>query len=118
MIPKGLWSEKKELRLKSGGTGSVISDDGDMVINVDCIDHVIKEQVTFIKMDIEGAEYEALLGARKTILKYKPKLAICVYHKAEDIWKLPGLIHQFNPEYVFYFRHYSFADNETVLYAL
>ena len=69
-------------------------------------------------MDIEGAEYQAILGAKKIIDKYKPKLAICVYHKPEDIWELPWLIHKINQEYKFYLRHYSFGDVETVLYAL
>lgn len=118
LIPKGLWSEERELMLKTAGTGSVIADEGDVKIQVDSIDRLTDKPVTFIKMDIEGAEYQALLGARKTIETYKPKLAICVYHMAEDIWQLPWLIHEINPEYKFFLRHYSFADNETVLYAL
>lgn len=118
LIPKGLWSEKKELKLKMDGTGSVISEDGNIVVEVDSIDHLIKEEVTFIKMDIEGSEYQALLGARNIISTYKPKLAICIYHKPEDIWELPGLIQKIHPGYTFFLRHYSFADNETVLYAL
>lgn len=118
LIPKGLWSKSEELRLKSGQTGSMISDDGEIKIEVDSIDHVINKHVTFIKMDIEGSEYQALRGARNTIGKYKPKLAISIYHKIEDIWELLWLIHEMNPKYTFFLRHYSFADNETVLYAL
>lgn len=118
LIPKGLWSEAKELRLKMDKTASIVSKDGDIKIEVDSIDRLIRRPVTFIKMDIEGSEYHALLGARNTIAMHKPKLAICVYHKPEDIWELPWLIHEMNKEYTFYLRHYSFADNETVLYAL
>lgn len=118
LIPKGLWSEKKELKLKINKTGSMISNDGDVIVEVDSIDNMVNRPVTFIKMDIEGSEYQALLGAKKTISKYKPKLAICIYHKPEDIWELPKLIHEVNPEYKFYLRHYSFGCNETVLYAL
>lgn len=118
LIPKGLWSEEGELKLTSARDESKISDEGDVKIKVDSIDNLINKPVTFIKMDIEGSEYQALLGAKKTILKYKPKLAICIYHKPEDIWELPWLIHEINPEYKLYLRHYSFADNETVLYAL
>lgn len=118
LIPKGLWSEDRELKLKSDKTSSRISGEGDIKIEVDSIDNLINRPVTFIKMDIEGSEYQALLGAQNTISKYKPKLAICIYHKPEDIWELPWLIHEINPEYKFYLRHYSFADNETVLYAL
>jgi hypothetical protein len=69
-------------------------------------------------MDIEGAELEAIKGAKRIIEEQKPKLAICVYHKPEDIWELPELILSYNKEYKFYIRHYSYKDNETVLYAV
>lgn len=118
MIPKGLWSEYAEMSFKSNGGSSSITEDGDVHIIADSIDRCIDAPVTFIKMDIEGAEYQAILGAKNIINKYKPKLAICVYHKPEDIWELPWLIHKINPEYKFYLRHYSFGDVETVLYAL
>lgn len=119
LIPKGLWSEPKELKMKMGGDCSTITDkDWDISIGVDSIDRLIEEPATFIKMDIEGSEFEALLGAEKMISQHKPKLAICVYHKPEDIWEIPCLIHKFNPEYRFYLRHYAFSWNETVLYAL
>ena len=81
------------------------------------MDDVVDEKVTFIKMDIEGAEYEALLGAKETIQKNKPKLAISIYHKPEDIISIPKLIKSMVPNYRLYIRHYSNADNETVLYA-
>jgi len=118
LIAKGLWSKKEKLKLRMDGTASFITNDGNIKIEVDSIDHLVKEPVTFIKMDIEGSEYQALLGAKNMVSQYKPKLAICIYHKLEDIWELPWLIHQINPEYKFYLRHYSFADNETVLYAI
>ena len=57
-------------------------------------------------------------GAEKTIVNHKPKLAICVYHKAEDIWKIPEYLMQLRPDYDFYLRHYSFEASETVLYAI
>ena len=81
----------------------------------DCLEG---KRVTYIKMDIEGEEYEALEGAKKVITEQKPKLAVCIYHKAFDIFKLPRLILEMNPEYLFYLRHYSFEGGETVLYAV
>lgn len=57
---------------------------------------------TFIKMDIEGAELSALKGATEIIKKHKPKLAICLYHKFEDMWEIPLYIHSIVPEYKFY----------------
>lgn len=118
LIPKGLWSETRELKFKMDGTSSAITDMGDVIVEVDSIDNLIKKPVTFIKMDVEGSEYQALLGARNMIEKHRPKLAICIYHKMEDIWELPWLIHELHSGYKFYLRHYSFGDVETVLYAL
>lgn len=73
---------------------------------------------TYIKMDIEGAETEAIIGAERTIRNYKPKLAICLYHKAEDIFMIPLLIHKINSSYRMYIRHYSDCKTDTLLYAV
>lgn len=69
-------------------------------------------------MDIEGAEIEALKGAEYIIKKYKPKLAISIYHKLEDIIDLIYIIMQYRNDYKFYLRHYSIASFDTVLYAV
>lgn len=74
-------------------------------INIETIpiDEFVKEEnlkrVDFIKMDIEGSEEKALLGAKETLRKFKPKLAICIYHKPKDFYELPLLIKEINPEY-------------------
>jgi len=75
------------------------------------------EQVSFIKMDIEGAELNALKGASCLISEQKPKLAISVYHKDEDIIEIPKLLLRLRPDYKLYIRHYSLLLNETVMYA-
>lgn len=74
------------------------------------------EKVDFIKMDIEGGEAAALEGARETITRWKPKMAISVYHKALDICELPLLIKSILPEYSFSMRHHTHIGWETVLY--
>lgn len=66
-----------------------------------------EERITLIKMDIEGAEFAALKGAEKTIRKYRPRLAISIYHNPADYWRLCELIHQFCPEYKFAVRHHQ-----------
>jgi len=88
-------------------------------VSVRPLDDIIppEEKVTYIKMDIEGAEYKALLGAKRIIREHKPRLAICLYHKEEDYFNIPLLIKQFVPEYKFYLRHHSKNLYETVLYA-
>lgn len=82
------------------------------------LDEIVEDRITFIKMDIEGAEHNALLGAEKTIKKYHPKLAICVYHSIEDYIILPLMLKQFNPNYKFYFRQHSATSSESVIYAI
>lgn len=68
------------------------------------LDDDIDEKVTLIKMDIEGAEQEALLGASRHIREERPKLLISVYHNNEDIWKIPRMVREMYPEYQFYLR--------------
>lgn len=86
--------------------------------NINTIDNLIKDNVDYIKLDIEGAEQDALLGATETIKKYKPILAVCIYHKAEDWYKVPQIIQDIDSEYTFYLRHYMEGIYETVLYAI
>lgn len=121
VLRKGLWSMDTKLRFCAASNGlSKIAEDGDDLVEVVKLDDVIplNEKITFIKMDIEGAEYEALIGAKKIIEEQKPKLAISVYHKPEDIVDISSLILSFNKDYRLYLRHYSLSDFETVLYAI
>ena len=69
-------------------------------------------------MDIEGSEYEALEGAKNLICNCKPDLSICVYHKRDDLFTIPKLIHSFYDKYKFYLRAYSRYSTEIVLYAI
>ena len=68
--------------------------------------------------DIEGAELKALYGAKNMIQTHRPKLAICVYHKPEDIIEIPAYVLSLCPDYRLYFRHYSTYHAETVMYAV
>ncbi len=119
VINKGLWNEDAELKFKAISNGSSkVSWDGETSIFVAPLDDMVEDKVTFIKYDLEGAEVLALLGAKRIITECKPKLAISVYHKPEDIWEIAGLLLKLNPEYKFYLRHYSVAASETILYAV
>jgi FkbM family methyltransferase len=75
------------------------------------------ERIDFIKMDIEGAELSALRGARAVINRFRPKLAICLYHKFEDYIAIPQYLMENFPFYKFHLGHYSIHAEETVLYA-
>lgn len=74
------------------------------------------DKVDFIKMDIEGAEVSALTGAARTIKKYKPKLAISVYHKWDDLLVIPQLIHEIRDDYNYYLDCTTGFGGEVILY--
>jgi FkbM family methyltransferase len=76
-----------------------------------------EEKVTFIKMDIEGAEYGALQGARRIISTHKPSLALAIYHDPAHYFLIPQLIKAMVPEYKLYVRHHRKRFTDTVLYA-
>ncbi len=75
------------------------------------------DRVDFIKMDIEGAETEALKGAEQTIVRCRPKMAICLYHRPEDFVTIPRFLDRVYPDYRFSLGHFTIHAEETVLYA-
>ena len=75
-------------------------------------------RVDFIKMDIEGSELAALRGAEQTLRRFKPKLAISLYHKPEDFSNIPAWLNHLGLDYRFYLGHYTIHAGETVLYAI
>lgn len=74
------------------------------------------DKIDFIKMDIEGAEMEALKGAEQTIISHRPKLAITLYHKDSHFWEIPLLIKQYLPDSKLYFKHFTYGVAESVLF--
>ncbi|WP_419765713.1 MAG: FkbM family methyltransferase [Arcobacter sp.] len=84
--------------------------------NINSIDNLISQKVDYIKLDIEGAEQDAIKGAKNTIKKYKPILAVCIYHKAQDWHKISKLVLEIEDNYDIYLRHYMEGIYETVMY--
>ncbi len=118
VIPKGAWSKNTELLFSSNGAMGTFGEEGNVRLPVTSIDSMVgNDKVTFIKMDIEGSELEALRGAKQTIRECKPRLAICLYHKPEDIVEIPLWLAATVPEYKFYIRHLYYMVAETVLFA-
>jgi len=115
----GSWNKKANIGFDCGYfASSHVNKNLDNKIQVDALDNLFLDTpITFIKMDIEGAEKESLFGTKKIIQKYKPKLAICVYHKWEDIYEIPRILKSFVPNYKIYLRHHSNNLNETICYA-
>jgi FkbM family methyltransferase len=116
----GLYNQNATLKFFAQTLGtSKIADDGETEVSVETLDSLPIETPTFIKMDIEGSERAALEGAKKLIERGKPKMAICVYHKPNDLWELPLYIKELVPEYKIFMRHYSLRSaHETVAYAV
>ena len=116
-ISKGLSNKEDILKFDTSlGSASSISEEGSVEIYVDTLDNIVNEKITFIKMDIEGAEGMAIEGMKKHISEDYPKLAISVYHKADDFWKIPEQILAIRDDYDLYMRHYTEGTDETVMF--
>lgn len=117
----GVWDKKEQLKFNNLGNGaSSISESGKSIVEVNSIDNVVKnEKITFIKMDVEGSELKALRGAVQTLENFQPTLAICVYHKDEDLITIPQFLRNFYKNSKFYLRKYN-KNNlfELVLYVI
>lgn len=119
----GMWNETKTLYFSTSVDNSMqyrVHDQGNIEIDVVSIDdfsetHGLK--VDLIKMDIEGAEVDALKGAETTLRRDRPKLTISAYHRMDDLWQIPLVIKAINPDYRFYLGHHMQTPFEIVLYA-
>jgi FkbM family methyltransferase len=107
------------------GAGSVLSEDKpasfDGIVKTVTIDtffnNIGEKKVDFIKMDIEGSELKALKGGEQIIRKFRPKLAISVYHHPEDLYIIPQWLDSLNLGYKFYLGHFTTHNEETILFA-
>ncbi|MDC0335709.1 FkbM family methyltransferase [Pseudodesulfovibrio sp.] len=121
-IKMGLWDSMEELAFcqDAGEPASNSVGQGDSSIfamELDRFAEQKKSAINFIKMDIEGAEPNALRGAAEVIKRDKPDLQICLYHSPEHLWEIPLFIHSLVPEYTFYIGHHGIIRTDTVLYA-
>ncbi len=122
----GLWTTETLLHFmdntESGANyNCAIDSNGNTTIKTITIDDYLKKnplEINFIKLDIEGAELEALEGGAHTIKMFKPALAICTYHYIDDLWLLAEKIYDLNPDYQFHLGHHENSWFETVLYAI
>lgn len=119
VLKTGVGSKREQIRFSSAGSASRVSEDGDLVVDIDTIDNLINASnfiPGYIKMDIEGFEIEALAGCTQAITKYRPNLAISVYHNPKHFWQVPELILQLNSDYRVFLRHYTESIYETIMY--
>lgn len=118
--PCGVHSQTTQLRFSSGlGASSGISEGGNTVVQCVSLDECIGNfRPNLMKMDIEGAEFDAMNGAFQTIARHRPGLAICVYHRPDDLWRLPNLINEWDLGYHLYLRLHAQSGFDLVLYAV
>lgn len=114
---KGLWDKSEVLYFDNTlGSASKISRIGNDSIETISLDELKIPEISFMKLDIEGAECKALEGAKETIIQNKPVLAICVYHNQNDFLDVPEFVLKLNSMYKIYLRHYTTGVFETVMY--
>lgn len=91
-----------------GSRGTVLGgEDFTDAVNIDFL--AKNTRFDYIKFDVEGNEYNAILGGENTIKRDKPKMLISAYHKSEDYFAIPLLVHKLNPDYRIYMRHYRYV---------
>lgn len=119
LAPYGVWSSAQRLNFKTDGSlASGISSEGNNFIQCVALDEYLDGyKPTFIKMDIEGSELEALKGSKKMI-SAKPNLAISVYHHPQHLWEVPLFIKSLTPGYKYYLRSHGYSGYDTVFYAI
>jgi FkbM family methyltransferase len=122
VIPAALWDEPGQtLTIRAFGPATAVVDDGDAHAPTDSIDALVArgavERVDFIKLDIEGAELNALRGAQETLRRFRPRLAIAAYHRIDDLSALPAYLMELDIGYRFRLGHTTMHAEETVLFA-
>ncbi len=112
--------QREKLRfLAAGSEGSAISNQGNLEVDVVPLDEIIADEApTFIKMDIEGAEIDTILGASHIIEKYTPILAISTYHLQDHLWRLPLLVNSICSDYSYFLIPHGENGLESVFYAI
>jgi FkbM family methyltransferase len=118
--PCGLYDNTGLLRFSPNrGAASGFSEDGELTLPVAALDDVISGfEPNLIKLDIEGAERAALIGGMATIRRHCPALAVCVYHRPDDLWTLPAFVRSTWPGYRLYLRLHRHSGFDIVLYAV
>ena len=119
IAPVAVGASRGRLSFHVTGTAGSRVGSGEETVDVAPLDEILADSPpTYIKFDVEGAERDALIGGSKTISANSPVLAVCLYHRPEDLWDLPLLVQSLQSDYRLYVRRYSDERWETVLYAV
>lgn len=119
VYPLAVGARRQKVSFDAMGTEASVMGRGELEIDCAPLDEILEEnQVTWIKMDIEGAEPEALQGSQALISKHTPVLAICVYHQQNHLWDIPLLIESISSGYSFFLRPHLLESWDLVCYAV
>lgn len=120
LYPYGVSDSHRTVKITMGdGNSRLLDMGGEVTSEVFALDDILMEDnIDYIKMDVEGEELGALKGAEKILKTKRPLLAICLYHKPEDMFTIPQYIKSIDPSYKLFVRHYSATLFDTVLYAV
>jgi FkbM family methyltransferase len=120
VIEGAVGAKRETVRFDASGTmGSAITPQGSIEVSCAPLDELVGDEApSYVKMDIEGAEPDALIGAERIIRKHHPILAVCLYHRPEHLWELPLLIDRLGEDYRLFLRPHEFDGWQLVCYAV
>jgi FkbM family methyltransferase len=120
LLPVGVGARKETVRFDGAGTlGSAVSASGTIEVECQPLDEILSDCFpSYIKMDIEGVEIDALVGASKIISQHTPILAVCVYHQQNHLWQVPLLVQSLYPDYRLFLRPHEEDGWQLVCYAV
>jgi FkbM family methyltransferase len=117
--PFALGANRSRVRFEAAGTEASAVGSGEFEVECVTLDEILaNKNPTYIKMDIEGSELDALIGAKNIIQKHLPVLAICSYHRQDHLWRIPSLIHSYSDQYRFFLRPHLLEVWDLVCYAI
>lgn len=118
--PLALHAESATLSFTDqGGPTSHVGTGGNTSVRGERLDAILAVQrLSFLKLDVEGAERAALAGAKASIIQHRPQVAACVYHEPNDLWEIPQRLAALLPNSRFYLRQHGFDGWETVVYVV
>lgn len=112
-------ARRQTVRFTAGGTGARISSNGACEVQTITLDEALEGLApTYMKFDIEGSEPDALAGGRETIVRHRPKMAVCLYHAPDHLWSIPLKLNELLPDSRFTLRSYCKDGFECVCYCV
>jgi len=119
LYQSAIGSDEGKLRFDaSADMNSSLSDEGEIIVDVQPLSKFIVSDNMYLKFDIEGSEHSALSSCITSIRRFKPQIAVSVYHNSADLWEIPLLLKSTVPQYKLYLRNHGIDATDVICYAL